>query len=131
MTKPKHIEPAEPVAKDHRLRELERLKREEIARLKEANMVAGRKESLSVSIMMSELDADAMRGAKVRVSAGKAHGTPDELADLHDRIARTYAELKIKHPGWQEKQFDAETSKLCGGVGIRTVQRYKGGKSTP
>jgi hypothetical protein len=131
MGKRKRIEPAPPVATDPRLREFEAAKRREIALLKELDMAAGQKESLSVSTIASELDADAIRGAKVRTSAGKAHGTPEELAVVHARIARTYAELKLNHPEWKrEKQFDDETSARCR-VSIRTVQRYKGGKPIP
>lgn len=127
MTKRKRIEPAPPVAKDPRVREFEGARRREIALLKEADPEAGQRESLSVSVMASELDADAIRGVKVRTSAGKAHGDPEELAVLHARIARTYAALKREHPEWREKQLEAETSKLCGDVSIRTVQRYKKG----
>lgn len=128
MTKRKHIEPAQPVATELRLRELELSKRREIARLKEANMDEGRKESQSVSVMMSGLDAHVRRGVKAadadRKRTDAAHGTRAEREARRLCIAHSYAALKLEHPDWLEKELEIETKKRCG-VSTRTVQTYK------
>ena len=128
MSKRKRIEPAAPVAKDPRIRRLERDTRRKIAKLKETDMDAGRKESLSVSAMMSDLDTVVERGDKAiecdRKRTDAAHGTRSEREARWRRIADTYADLKSKHPNWKEKQLDAETAGRCG-VSVRTVRSYK------
>lgn len=128
MDKRKRIEQATPVSTDPRLQELEDLRRREIARRKETDMEGGRKESLSVSAIMSELDAEVLRGAKM-VSGGRkghegTHGTQAEKVARWTRIAQTYTDLKRAHPEWKEKQLDAETATLCG-VSVRTAQEFK------
>jgi hypothetical protein len=128
MSPRKDVKPAPPVATDPRLRDLERLKREQIARLKETDMEAGRNESLSVSVMVSELDADAVRGAKIvaggRKGHEKAHGNKATKEERWVAIARAYSKLKLQHPGWAEKELEIEIAQACG-VSVRTVQKYK------
>lgn len=128
MTKPKHIEPAEPVAKDHRQRGVERLARREIARLKETDMAAGRKESLSVSLMVSELDAAAVGWAKVKGGGRKG----SEIANARrlkeqvspTEIAQDYADLQLAHPEWKKGVLERAVAKKFG-VSQTTVHRHR------
>lgn len=128
MAKTQPIKPAPPIATDPHLRELELSKRREIARLKEIDMDAGRKESLSVSTMTSNLDTKILRGTKAldtdRKRTDAAHGPRHAREARWVRIAQTYAGLKLEHPGWMEKKLEIETARLCG-VHPRTVQTYK------
>lgn len=126
MTKPKHIVPVEPVAQDPRLRKLERREREEIARLKEADMDAGRKESLSVSTMMSDLDAAVVGWAKVK-GGGRKGSDIAKAQRLKEKassteIARAYADLQLAHPKWTKGKLECAVAKKFG-VSQSTVYR--------
>lgn len=128
MTKPKHIRPADPVAKDPRLRELESARRREIAKLKETNMGAGRRESLSVSVVASELDAAAECDAKVR-AGGRMGSEIAKAKRLKEKaspteIARAYADLQLAHPGWAKGKLERAIAKQFG-VSQSTVYRCK------
>jgi hypothetical protein len=128
MAKRKRIEPAPPVATDPRARRLEQLARQEIARLKELDMDEGRRQSLSVSVMVSELDADVICTAKVRGGGRKGSeiararrlkekGSPDE-------IARAYADLELAHPEWPKGKLERAVAKNFG-VSQSTVYRSR------
>ena len=131
MTKRKRIEPAPPVAKDPRLRELESARRREIALLKEADPEAGQRESLSVSTIASELDAAVECDAKVRDGGRKG----SEIAKAQRlkkkgsplEIARAYADLEVAHrgdPKWGTGKLERAIAKDFG-VSQSTVYRCR------
>lgn len=126
MTKPKHIDPADPVATNPDVRKLELANREKIARLKEADMEAGRKESLSVSLMVSNLDAAAVGWAKVKGGGRKgsdianARRLKEQVSPTE--IARAYADLELAHPKWTKGKRECAVAKKFG-VSQSTVYR--------